>query len=63
MEPIMTAKLRRLLIAGTAGSRETEILRAADLYDRADVSRSGSDGDAVRLSRDDGRTGAREIRS
>jgi hypothetical protein len=59
----MTAKLRRLLIAGTAGSRETEILRAADLYDRADVSRSGSDGGAVRLSRVDGRTGAREIRS
>ena len=28
----MTAKLRRLLIAGTAGSRETEILRAAGAH-------------------------------
>lgn len=59
----MTAKLRRLLVAGTASGRETEILRAADLYDRADVSRSNPDGGAVRRSRVDGRTGAREIRS
>jgi hypothetical protein len=59
----MTAKLRRLLVAETASSRGTEILRAADLYDRADVSRSDPDGGAVRLSRVDGRTGAREIRS
>ena len=59
----MTAKLRRLLVAGTASSRETEILRAADLYDRADVSRSDSGGNAVRTRRIDSRTGAREIRS
>ena len=59
----MTAKLRRLLVAAAASSRETEILRAADLYDRADVSRSDSDGGPVRFSRVDGRTGAREIRS
>ena len=59
----MTAKLRRLLVAGTASSRETEILRAADLYDRADVPWAIPDGAPVRLSRVDGRTGAREIRS